>query len=538
MKIYHGRAASPGLAQGPLVFVQSRRNAAQGFADSEPQQEWQRFLTAQDEAIRQLEGLKSRAKAQGQEEAALLMDAHTEMARDPDFIDAVQAGIDDGYAAPSAVLAAGQQFAAVFADMEDAYMQARSADILDVSDRIAGILTGAQAELPVLERPCILAAEDLSPSQTLQLDKNMILGIVTRRGSVQSHSAILARMLGIPALVGVEQLSPEDDNIPAIMDGQKGELLLNPDEETLRRYQQQIQLRVNRQRELYALVHLPTVTASGKVIRLYCNIAEPVDADAVVQNGGEGIGLFRSEFLFLGRHDLPGEEEQLAAYRSVLEKMGQKPVIIRTLDIGADKQVDYLPMGREENPALGLRGLRLCLENPSLFTTQLRALYRASAFGNLAIMFPMVAGLWELQEAKGLCLKVQAQLHTEGIAFSPKVPLGIMIETPAAALISRELAKEADFFSIGTNDLTQYTLACDRQNNALGRYIDPHHPALLELIRMTAESAHEASIPVGICGELAADAEMLDFFLETDIDELSVAPPSVLPLRQAIRSKI
>jgi phosphotransferase system enzyme I (PtsI) len=382
----------------------------------------------------------------------------------------------------------------------------------------------------------IIAAEDLSPSETVQLDKDLVLAFATSGGSNNSHTAIFARNMGIPAVVALgEALNESFDGREAVVDGDGGVLYLEPDRETAEKWSRLYDAGKEEKAALSALIALPSKTLDGREIKLLANIGNPSDVDGVLANGAEGIGLFRSEFIYLESKDFPAEEQQYAAYKKVVEKMRGRQVIIRTLDIGADKKADYFNLPHEENPAMGMRALRICLTRPEIFITQLRAIYRSSAHGNVAIMFPMVASLWELREAKEIAAKVRARLKAENIPFSESVPLGIMIETPAAALISCELAREADFFSVGTNDLTQYTLAVDRQNNTLGRFADPHHPAVLKLLELTAKNAREAGIPVGICGELGADKELTQAFIRMGIDELSVPPPAILPLRKLIR---
>ena len=438
--------------------------------------------------------------------------------------------------AEAAISDTAVQFAAMFESMDDSYMQARAADVRDVSDRILGILSGAVQGGIASDVPVLLAADDLAPSETVQLDKSKILGFITAGGSGSSHTAILARTMGIPAIVGVgDALKPEYEGRSCIIDGATGNVVIDPDDMTrdylLKKREEQLRL----QRLLETLKGQPNVTKDGKSIRIYCNIGSPDDVHAVQVNDGGGIGLFRSEFLYLNSPDYPTEDQQFEAYKKVLADMGGKEVIIRTLDIGADKQIGYFNLPKEDNPAMGMRALRICLNRPEIFKTQLRALYRASAFGKLGIMFPMVTSVWEVREAKKYCEEVKRDLKAEGIPFAEDVQVGIMIETPAAAIMSDRLAKEVDFFSCGTNDLTQYTLACDRQNNDLGRFYDPHNPAVLRLLKMVTENAHKNGIWVGICGELGADLTLTETFLAIGVDELSVSPRAVLPLRNAVR---
>ena len=460
------------------------------------------------------------------------------MLDDLDFVESIEGMIEnDRVNAEAAVSDTGAQFAEMFAAMDDSYMQARAADIRDISARVIGILTGEGESGIVSDVPCIVAADDLAPSETVQLDKALILGFITAGGSANSHTAILARTMGIPAIISAgDALQPEMEGKYAIIDGQTGEAVIEPDDAERERLLKK-QAKEKALKELLdQLKGKPNVTKDGRNVMVYCNIGSPADIDAVLQNDGGGIGLFRSEFLYLQGSDYPTEDEQFEAYKTVAERMGGKRVIIRTLDIGADKQADYFHLNKEENPAMGLRAIRICLTRPEVFRTQLRALYRASAYGKIAIMFPMITSVWEVQEIKRICRNIRAELAEEGVPMADKVELGIMIETPAAVMMSAELAREVDFFSVGTNDLTQYTLAVDRQGVGLDRFFDAHHPAVLRMIRMAAENAHKAGIWIGICGELGADAELTETFLSMGIDELSVSPSAVLPLRSAIRS--
>ena len=424
----------------------------------------------------------------------------------------------------------------MFEAMDDTYMQARAADVKDVSRRLLDILAGNVAGGIASDEPVVLAADDLAPSETVQLDKSKILGFITAGGSGSSHTAILARTMGIPAIVGVGgALKPEYAGRQVILDGATGNVVIDPDDMTLDKLMKKREEQLRLQRLLETLKGQPNVTKDGKSIRIYCNIGSPEDVHAVQVNDGGGIGLFRSEFLYLNCEDYPTEDQQFQAYKQVLADMDGKEVIIRTLDIGADKQIGYFNLPQEENPAMGWRAVRMCLDHRDMFRTQLRALLRASAFGKLRIMFPMVTNIWEVREAKRMCEEVKRDLKQEGIPYGEDVEIGIMIETPAAVILSDRLAKEVDFFSVGTNDLTQYTLACDRQNNDLGRFFDPHHPAVLRMLKMVADNAHKNGIWVGICGELGADLTLTETFLAIGIDELSVSPRAVLPLRNAVR---
>ncbi len=532
-----GKGVSAGVAMGPLYYYQRAKSVIRRIKVMDAAAEWSRFKAAQKKAIDQLGELYEKALKEAGEEAAFLFETHQMMAEDDDYVEAIQGLIqDEKLNAEAAVTDVAAQFADMFAQMDDTYMQARAADVKDVSGRIIGILTGVVQggiDSPV---PVILAADDLAPSETVQLDKSKILAFVTEGGSGSSHTAILARTMGIPAIIGVgDQLKPEYEGRECIVDGATGTVILDADEATRSVMMAKREEQLKRQKLLEQLKGQPNVTRDGQSIKVFCNIGNPEDVPVVLSNDGGGVGLFRSEFLYLNCSDYPSEDYQFEAYKKVLSDMGGKEVVIRTLDIGADKQIDYFQMPREENPALGNRALRICLNRPEIFKTQLRALYRASAFGKLGIMFPMVTSVWEVKEAKKMCEQVKKELTAEGKPFADDVQIGIMIETPAAAVMSDRLAKLVDFFSCGTNDLTQYTLACDRQNNDLGRFFNPHHPAVLRLLKMVCDNAHKNGVWVGICGELGADLELTETFLAIGIDELSVSPRSVLPLRQKIR---
>ena len=532
-----GKGVSTGVAMGPLYYYQRAKSVIRRITVVDAAAEWDRFKAAQKKAIEQLGELYEKALKEAGEEAAFLFETHQMMAEDDDYVEAIEGLIkEEKLNAEAAVTDTAAQFADMFAQMEDTYMQARAADVKDVSGRIIGILTGVVQggiDSPV---PVILAADDLAPSETVQLDKSKILAFVTEGGSGSSHTAILARTMGIPAIIGVgDQLKPEYEGRDCIVDGATGTVILDADEATKAVMMAKREEQLKRQKLLEQLKGQPNVTKDGQSIKVFCNIGNPEDVPVVLSNDGGGVGLFRSEFLYLNCSDYPSEDYQFEAYKKVLSDMGGKEVVIRTLDIGADKQIDYFDMPKEENPALGNRALRICLNRPEIFKTQLRALYRASAFGKLGIMFPMVTSVWEVKEAKKMCEQVKKELTAEGKPFADDVQIGIMIETPAAAVMSDRLAKLVDFFSCGTNDLTQYTLACDRQNNDLGRFFNPHHPAVLRLLKMVCDNAHKNGVWVGICGELGADLELTETFLSIGIDELSVSPRSVLPLRQKIR---
>ena len=537
MKILSGQKASPGIALGVIHYLKRRKPDTSAHPVDDVQKELDRVEAAVQEAVRQLEELSKIALEKMGKDEADLFEVHAMMLTDLDYRDSITNSItEEKVNAEYAVSKTADLFAQMFLDMEKDYMKARATDVRDVSGRLLDVLQGNTPFLISSERPVIIAAEDLSPSETVQLDKDKILAFVTSGGSNNSHTAIFARNRGIPAVVALGAALDETCNgQEAVVDGEGAALYLEPDRETVEKWTKRREAEQREKAELAALIGLPSKTLDNREIKLFANIGSPGEADAALANDAEGIGLFRSEFIYLESKNYPTEEEQYAAYKKVVEQMQGKRVIIRTLDIGADKQADYFGLPHEENPALGLRGLRICLTRPEIFITQLRAIYRASAHGNVAVMFPMVASLWELREAKEIAAQVRSRLKAEQVPYSERVPLGIMIETPAAAMMSDELAKEADFFSVGTNDLTQYTLAADRQNNALGRFVDTRHPALLRLLELAAKNAHAAGIPIGICGELGADRELTQTFIRMGIDELSVPPPAVLPLRKHIR---
>ena len=540
MILMQGKGVSKGVIKGKLYFFQRPDTTVAMRQVEDVEAEKQRLAQAQEATVQQLNILAEKAREDAGEEIAILFDTHAMFVEDEDYVECILSCLEEeGCNAEYAVQMAGEQFAAMFAAMDDAYMQARAADIRDVSQRILNNLMGIVEGGIDSEEPIILAADDLAPSETIQLDKSKILGFVTQGGSSNSHTAILARTMGIPAICGLgDALKAEYAGRVAYLDGETGSVVLDPDELT----HAQIREKYNKQQEMKEILATmkgqEDVTLDGKKINVYCNIGSPEDVAAVLNNDGQGIGLFRSEFLYLAANDYPTEEEQFQAYKAVASAMGGKRVIIRTLDIGADKQVDYFDMKKEENPALGVRAIRICLNRPEVFKPQLRALYRASAFGKVAIMFPMITSVWEVKECKRACQSVMKELTAEGIPFDPETEIGVMIETPASIFIADELAKYVDFFSVGTNDLTQYTLACDRQANDLGKFYDPHHPAVLRALKMAADAAHNAGIWIGICGELGADLSLLPTFLALGIDELSVTPNAVLPLRAAIRKSI
>lgn len=535
-----GKGVSKGIAKGPLYFFQRSDTTVTLKVVSDIEAEKARLAVAQEQSIQQLNALAEKCRDDAGEEMAVLFETHAMLVEDEDFVECITSLIDEKSCnAEYAVEQAGIQFAAMFAAMDDAYMQARAADIKDVAKRILDNLLGVVDGGIRSDVPVILAADDLAPSETLQLDKSKILGFVTMGGSGNSHTAILARTMGIPAICGAgEALAESYNGRVGYIDGETGQLIIDPDAMTQAALKEKYEKQQETKKLLETMKGQEDITLDGKKMLLYCNIGSPEDVAAVLANDGQGIGLFRSEFLYLSASDYPTEDEQFEAYRSVAAAMNGKRVVIRTLDIGADKQVDYFDMKEEENPALGVRAIRICLNRPEVFRTQLRALYRASVYGKIAIMFPMITSVWEVKECKRACVSVMKELEAEGVPYNKDTELGIMIETPSSVFVSEELAKLVDFFSVGTNDLTQYTLACDRQANDLGKFFDPHHPALLRAIKMAADAAHKAGIWIGICGELGADVSMLPTFLAMGIDELSVSPSAVLPVRAAIRQSI
>lgn len=538
MKALKGTGVSAGIAIGAIHVVDAVDHEIERRVVDDPKAEVERFHKAQQTAVEQLKALRDKTAKEFGEGKAELFDAHQLMLEDPDYVDSVVGLITSSHVnAEFAVNSTAEQFAAMFAEMSSSYMQARAADVKDVSKRVISVLEGREtADGAQAQTRHIIWAEDLSPSETVQMDRSLVLGFVTAKGSTNSHTAILARTMGIPAIIGIgESFSADDDGLTAVIDGSAGTIFIDPDEKTLKEYQDRKADYEHRMSLLQQLKGKPTVTKSGQTVRLYANIGRPSDVTSVLANDAEGVGLFRSEFLYLESEDFPTEEFQFNAYREVAQRMGDRLVVIRTLDIGADKQVGYFGLEHEANPALGYRAIRICLTKPEIFKVQLRALLRASAFGNIAIMLPMITSVAEVHDAKMIIEEVKDELRAEKVAFNENVQVGIMIETPASVIMADELAAEVDFFSIGTNDLTQYTLACDRQNSNLGRFADPHSPAVLRMIRMATEAAHRHDIWCGICGELGADLSLTDEFLDIGLDELSVSPASILPLREAIR---
>lgn len=532
-----GKSVFGGVAIGKIQFYKRNEITIKRTRVEDVEAEVERFRNAKAKTLELLKGLYEKALEDVGEANAMIFEAHQLMLEDPDYVESIENIIrTQDVNAEYAIGATADNFAAIFEAMDDAYMQGRAADVRDVSERLLQALSSQNETVMVMDEPVIIAADDLVPSETVQLDKEKVLSFVTMYGSANSHTAILARTMNIPAVIGLgEALKEEYDGKVAIVDGVDGKVYIDTDEETMASMQKK-QKKDQEQKELLnQLKGKENVTKSGQKVNVYANIGNLADVGAVLKNDAGGIGLFRSEFLYLESDTYPTEEQQFAVYKKVAETMAGKKVIIRTLDIGADKQVDYFKLDKEDNPALGYRAIRICLTRPEIFKTQLRALYRASAYGQISIMFPMIISVAEVKKIKEIVEEVKAELRTEGAAFREDVELGIMIETPAAVMVSRELAKEVDFFSVGTNDLTQYTLAIDRQNQKLEDFYDSHHPAVLAMIRMAAESAHAEGKWIGICGELGADVTLTETFLKMGIDELSVAPGMVLKVRQKIR---
>ena len=533
-----GKSVSSGITIGPLALFHRNTISTAVRPIDDAEAEVSRFQAARAASISQLQSLYEKAVEKIGEEQAAVFEVHQMMLDDDDYVDDIVSQIrDEKLNAEAAVEHTAQNFAAMFRGMDDAYMQARAADVLDISRRVERELCGGEGIDFSAYDQVIIAADDLAPSETLQLDTDKILGFVTSGGSTNSHTAILARTLGIAAVVSTgTQLHNDVDGKTAIVDGTTGTVYIDPDEETLERMKKRQNSEIRRRQELESVRGTESVTRDGRHIDVYANIGNPDNLPQVLSNDAEGIGLFRSEFLYLGRNTFPTAEEQFEAYKKTAQTMAGKKVIIRTLDIGADKKVDYFNLATEENPAMGMRAIRICLTRPELFRTQLRALCRASAFGTIAVMFPMIISTGEVRRAKAILQDVQRELDEQGMKYDPHMEVGIMIETPAAAVMSDELAKEVDFFSIGSNDLTQYTLAIDRQQTQLDAFFDAHHPAVLRLIGQTIANGHKEGIWVGICGELGADLALTETFLRMGVDELSVSPPAVLPLREKIRS--
>ena len=536
MLSFEGKSVLKGVAIGKLYIFKKQEYTLVKETVADVETEITRFHNACEKAKNQLGKLYKKTLEEVGEEHAAIFEVHKMMLEDLDYIEAIEALIrDEKVNAEYAVDTTGNNFATTFANMDDDYFKARSADVLDISKRVVNVLAGIKEAGIDSEEPVIIVADDLTPSETVQMDKSKILAFVTRFGSKNSHTAILARSMNLPSLINCNiELLDEYDGQMAVVDSFHNTLIVDPDEETLDKSIQDMNKWKREIAELDELIGKDNVTKDGRKVNIYANIGNVEDLPKVLKNDAHGIGLFRSEFVYLGSQDYPTEEEQFAAYKAVVEGMGGKKVIIRTLDIGADKQADYFKLAHEENPAMGLRAIRICLERIDVFKTQLRAIYRASAFGKCSIMFPMIISVWEIQKIKEIVEEVKAELKAEGHAYGD-VELGIMIETPAAVMMSDELAKEVEFFSIGTNDLTQYTLAIDRQNQCLETFYDAHHPAVLKMIQTTIDNGHKNGIWVGICGELAGDLELTETFIDMGIDELSVSPTFILPLRKRVR---
>lgn len=536
MQVYSGKSVFGGIAIGKISVYRKNEQQVKRVRTEDTQGELARYEAAKAAAIEQLQELYQKALKEVGEANAAIFEIHQMMLDDGDYNESVENIIETQKVnAEYAVAVTGDNFAQMFRAMDDDYMRERAADVKDISERVLSILNGGQKGKVVTDEPVVIVADDLAPSETVQLEKDMVLSFVTVHGSVNSHTAILARTMAIPALIGTEEL-PLDDTVDgklAVVDGLNGKIYVEPDAQTLEEMKKRRQEELEKKELLQLLKGKENVTRDGKKIMLYANIGNIKDLATVIQNDAGGIGLFRSEFIYLEKDRYPTEEEQFSIYKTAVETMAGKRVIIRTLDIGADKQCEYFEMDKEENPALGYRAIRICLTRPEIFKTQLRALFRASAYGNLAIMYPMITSLWEVRRIKEIVEEVKAELTAEQLEFG-NPQQGIMIETPAAVMMSGELAKEVDFFSIGTNDLTQYTLAIDRQNPKLDKFYDAHHPAVLSMIRMTVENAHKAGIWAGICGELGADTSLTKEFLAMGVDELSVSPGSILPIRKII----
>ena len=533
MNTYTGKSIFKGIAIGRILFYQKAEQAVTRTKIQDTDAEIRRYEAATKTAIDQLNVLYEKAVQEVGEMNAAVFEVHAMMLEDDDYVDSIKNIIETQQVnAEFAVATTGDNFAKMFADMNDDYFSARAADVKDISERLVNILSGRENGSTIGEEPVIIVADDLAPSETVQMDKEKLLAFVTRYGSSNSHTAILARTMNIPALIGVE-IQEDWNHKMAIIDGYSGTLYIEPDEETLLAMTAKQEEDKKAKELLQELKGKEDITPDGRKIKLYANIGSVKDVAAVLANDAAGIGLFRSEFLYLESEDYPDEETQFQAYKTVAENMAGKKLIIRTLDIGADKQADYFNLDHEENPAMGYRAIRICLDRKDIFRTQLRALLRASAYGDIAIMYPMIISVNEVLQAKALVEEIKQELNEKGIAYG-NVEQGVMIETPAAVMISESLAKEVDFFSIGTNDLTQYTLAIDRQNMKLDNIYDSHHPAVLQMIQMTIDNGHKHGCWVGICGELGADMTLTQTFIDMGIDELSVSPSFILPIRKII----
>ncbi len=539
MKKYQGKGVYGAIAIGNISLFQKPETAVKRIHIEEPDSEKARFKQAKAASLTQLQEIYDKALKEVGEANAAIFEIHQMMLDDDDYIESIYSIIESqSVNAEYAVAVTADNFAEMFSAMEDAYMQARAADVRDISNRIINNLMGAGSEEADASEKVIICAYDLAPSETVSLDKDKVLAFVTAHGSSNSHTAILARNMNIPAVIGAgdDFLSDIHDGCKAIVDGFTGEIWVDPDEKTCEAYLEKQRVDEEKKRLLQELKGKENITLDGRKINIFANIGSVSDIGKVLANDAGGIGLFRSEFLYLENSDFPTEDQQFRAYKKVLESMAGKKVIIRTLDIGADKQCDYFNLKKEENPALGYRAIRICLTRPEIFKTQLRALYRASVYGSLGIMFPMITSVSEVEQILAICDTIKAELRAEGIEYSEKIELGIMIETPAAAVISDMLAPLVDFFSVGTNDLTQYTIACDRQNPDIEAFVNTHHEAVLRLIESSAKNAHQHGAWIGICGELGADTELTERFLRMGIDELSVSPSFVLKVRNTVRN--
>ena len=539
MTIIKGTGASAGIALGKLAFYPAKTGLSEEITvekTDNPDKELARFEEAKAKTIDRLKQLYEKALKDVGETHASIFEIHQIMLDDEDYCDSIKKSIvEKKVKAEYAIKTTAGEFAEMFAAMDDEYMQGRAADVKDISDQLIRTLGGASDLSMIFSEPVILAADDLAPSETIQLDREKMLGFITMGGGVNSHTAILARMMGIPAIVGVgSQLNIDFNGKDTAIDGLTGYIFIEPDEKTLSSLKVKAEEEKDKKEHMQKYKGRDNVTLDGQRIDVFANIGSVSDIDAVLENDAGGIGLFRSEFIYLSSVDYPGEEEQFNTYKTAAEKMAGKKVIIRTLDIGADKQIGYFDLPHEENPALGFRAIRICLDRPDIFKTQLRAILRASVFGKISIMFPMITSLGEVLDCKEILNSVKTELDAAGVAYDKDIEIGVMIETPAAVMISDLLAKEFDFFSVGTNDLTQYTLAIDRQNPKLGRFYNPRHKAVIRMIKMAADNMHKEGKWIGICGELAGDLEMTETFLAMGIDELSVSPPFILPIRAKV----
>lgn len=536
MEVIKGKSILKKMAIGRIFFYEKGSSEIKRNKINDANSEYERYRSAVEKAKEQLQGLYEKALKEVGENEAQIFEVHTMLLEDEDFADSVRNIIETQKVnAEYAVAVTGDNFSGMFAEMEDEYMKARAIDIKDISDRVVSVLRGgAGNDITDMSEPAIIVAEDLTPSETVQMDKEKVLGFITRLGSANSHTTILAKIMNIPALIEVD-IKREWNGKMAVIDGYEGTVTIEPEAKYMKQAEEKLARETGKQELLKSLKGQPTETKDGRRIHLYANIGGIADVGMALMNDAEGVGLFRSEFLYLESDDYPTEQEQFMAYKTVAENMAGRKVIIRTLDIGADKQVGYFNLEKENNPAMGYRAIRICLTRKDIFKTQLRAILRASAFGSLSVMFPMIISMSELREAKEVLEEAKEELRSQGVPFKD-VEVGVMIETPAAVMISEELAREVDFFSIGTNDLTQYTLALDRQNPNLDRFYDPHHPAVLKMIQMTIENGHKGGAWVGICGELGADTELTKTFVDMGVDELSVSPTFILPVRDKVRN--